>query len=164
MQSQSMFAGILILIAAPLAHAGAITCSLNPTAQGTSGINTPASDVSGVFDADDFSFDIKNQLSEPEQSSATGAATPLNLIRITKKVDGLSSLIFEMAANGASFQSLKCTVNGAPSGFSAAPAAGLTATISDATVTAYKVAKTADEPPKETVTFNFTKIQVTYSK
>jgi type VI secretion system secreted protein Hcp len=158
-----MFIGILILAAAQSAHAGAITCSL--TVPGTSGVSVQANNASGVFDVDDFSFDIKNLSSTAEQSSGSGAGTsPLNSLRITKKVDGVSSLIFQMAVNGASFQSVTCTVNGAESAFGAAPGAGLTATMSNASITGYKVAETTDGKPKETLTLNFTKIEVSYSK
>jgi type VI protein secretion system component Hcp len=69
-----------------------------------------------------------------------------------------------MAVNGASFQLVNRTINGAESAFGAAPGAGLTATKSNATITGYKVAETADGKPKETLTLNFTKIEVSYSK
>jgi type VI protein secretion system component Hcp len=160
MKSQPMFAGILILVAAQLAHAGAITCSLNPAVPGTAGVNVQANDL---FDVDDFSFDIKNPPSAAEQNPGTPASL-FNSLHITKNVDALSSMIFEMAVDGASFQSVNCTVNGAPSAIGAAPSSGFTATLSNATIIAYKVAKTADGKPKETVTLNFTKIQVSYSK
>jgi type VI protein secretion system component Hcp len=160
MKSQPMLAGILILVAAQGAHAGAITCSLNPAVPGTAGVNAQANDV---FEADDFSFDIKNPPSAAEQNSGT-AANVFNSLHITKSVDTLSSMIFEMAVSGASFQSVNCTVSGTQSAFGVAPSAGFTATLSNAAIIAYKVAKTADGKPKETVTLNFSKVEVSYAK
>jgi len=117
---------------------------------------------SGLFEVEDFSFDIEQVLSIGSQSSGAGAGkVTFNPFSITRKVDRSSPMFFKMACAGESFKTVTLGARKAQGGNSA----GGVYLVFQFKLVAVKTLSWSydDEAPKETITFEYGGLLVQYS-
>ena len=120
-----------------------------------------------VFEVEDFSFDVEQQLNIGSQSSGTGAGKiTFNPFSITRKIDKASSIFFEMACAGTAFQTVSLGLRKSSSGGGgdAAKTSGFFFLRFDFKLCAVKTISWShdDESPKEEVTFEYGGLLVRY--
>ena len=121
-----------------------------------------ACDATGLYEVEDFSFDIEQTLNIGSQSTGAGAGkVTFNPFSITRKIDRFSPLLFQASCSGTPYQKvalgLKKSAGGNTSGV-----------IYLAFIFKLVAVKTIswsydDEAPKETTTFEYGGLQVHYS-
>ena len=119
--------------------------------------------VSGLFEIEDFSFDVEQTLNIGSQSTGAGAGKiTFNPFSITRKIDVSSPVLYESACSGTPFRSV---VLGLRKG-SGGTAAGKIFLVFVFKLVAVKTISWAydDESPKETTTFEYGGLQIHYSK
>jgi type VI secretion system secreted protein Hcp len=117
----------------------------------------------GLFEVEDYSFDIEQTLNIGSQSSGAGAGkVTFNPFSITRKIDCASPIFFQMACSGKAFQTV---------GLGIRKSAGNTASGVMYLVFTFKLVavKTIswshdDEAPKETVTLEYGGLNIQYSQ
>ena len=123
----------------------------------------------GLFEVEDYSFDVEQTLNIGSQSSGAGAGKiSFNPFSITRKIDISSAPIFQMACAGTPFKQvglgLRKTTGGSTTGG---------ATVSGAFFLAFTFKLVAvktiswahdDESPKETITFEYGALDVQYAQ
>lgn len=122
-----------------------------------------ASDAKGIFEVEDFSFDIEQVLSIGSQSTGAGAGkVTFNPFSITRKIDKSSPEFYNKACSGTAFKKVA---------LGARKAAGGTQTGGIYLVFSFKLVavKTLawsydDEAPKETITFEYGGLIVSYTQ
>lgn len=116
----------------------------------------------GLFEVEDFSFDIEQVLSIGSQSSGAGAGkVTFNPFSITRKIDKSSPEFFAMACSGTSFKRVTLGARKAQGG----NAAGGIYLVFQFKLVAVKTLSWSydDEAPKETITFEYGGLMVQYS-
>jgi len=124
---------------------------------------TPAFSNKGLFEVEDYSFDIEQTLGIGSQSTGAGAGkVTFNPFSITRKVDKSSPTFFQNACSGKAFKSVYLGMR---------KSAGNEATGAFFLVFQFKLVavKTVgwahdDEAPKETVTFEYGGLLVKYGQ
>jgi type VI secretion system Hcp family effector len=122
---------------------------------------TAALSAKGVFEIEDYSFDIEQTLNIGSQSQGAGAGkVTFNPFSITRKIDKASPLLFQMACSGTAFQSVVLGLRKGAGG----ETAGQFFLRFDFKLVAVKTISWAhdEESPKETVTFEYGGLQVRY--
>ena len=117
----------------------------------------------GLFEVEDFSFDIEQTLNIGSQSSGAGAGkVTFNPFSITRKIDQLSPILFERACSGTPFQRVGLGARKSAGGNTS----GIIYLTFIFKLVAVKTMSYAydDESPKETVTFEYGAVQITYAK
>ena len=116
----------------------------------------------GLFEIEDFSFDIEQVLNIGSQSPGAGAGrVTFNPFSITRKIDKASPVLFEMACSGTPFQQVALGLRkGSGQGVS-----GQIFLVFLFKLVAVKTISWAydDESPKETTTFEYGGLQVHYT-
>lgn len=121
-----------------------------------------ASSAKGLFEVEDFSFDIEQVLSIGSQSSGAGAGkVTFNPFSITRKIDRSSPDFFSMACSGTSFSRVTLGARKAQGGSSA----GGVYLVFQFKLVAVKTLSWSydDEAPKETITFEYGGLLIQYS-
>ncbi len=116
-----------------------------------------------VFEVDDYSFDIEQQLNIGSQSSGAGAGkVQFNPFSITRKIDLASPTFFQMACSGTPFQMVSLALRKSAGG----NMTGKFFLRFDFKLVAVKTIEWAhdDESPKETVTFEYGGMFVRYGQ
>ncbi len=109
---------------------------------------------SGLFEVEDYSFDIEQVLSIGSQSTGAGAGkVTFNPFSITRKIDCASPTFFQMACSGKSFQTVGLGMRKSAGN----QASGVMFLVFTFKLVAVKTVSWAhdDEAPKETVTFEY---------
>ena len=139
--------------------AAADTCTFehsNPAAVST------VSNTGGVFEIDDFSFDIEQTLNIGSQSGGAGAGkVTFNPFQITKQVDSSSPLLFASAITGEAFREVKCVLYGSSTS-NGASSPYLTAIFTNAIISKFKVEGSADGTPRAKFWFQYEKVEWKY--
>ena len=138
-----------------------------PYAFGTSNKGTVPSDGPSVFEIEDFSFDIEQQLNIGSSSSGAGAGKVVfNPFSITRKIDKCSPTFFQMACSGTAFQLVSlCLRKSAGAGTAGAGnTSGVIYLRFDFKLVAVKTISWSydDESPKEEVTMEYGGLMVNY--
>lgn len=124
---------------------------------------TPA----GIFEIEDYSFDIEQTLNIGSQSSGAGAGkVTFNPFSITRKIDVSSPIFFQMACAGQPFKNVSLLLRKSSGGPSGTPmTSGSTFVRFDFKLVAVKTVAWShdDESPKETITFEYGQLQVRYT-
>ena len=116
----------------------------------------------GIFEIEDFSFDVEQTLNIGSQSSGAGAGKiTFNPFSITRKIDRASPLLFQMACSGTAFESVAIGARKASGG----DQSGTIYLVFLFKLVAVKTIGWAydDEAPKETTTFEYGGLQVHYT-
>lgn len=123
----------------------------------------------GIFEIEDFSFDIEQTLNIGSASSGAGAGkVTFNPFSITRKIDKCSPHFFQLACSGTPFQlvtlALRKSAGAGTAG--AGNVSGLIYLRFDFKLVAVKTISWSqdDESPKETVTFEYGGMMVNYSQ
>jgi type VI secretion system secreted protein Hcp len=135
--------------------AAADTCTFESSESGTfsSGANG-----AGTFEIQDFSFDIEQTLNIGSQTGGSGAGkVTFNPFQITKKVDSATPLLFQSAISGAAFHTIRCSFYGPNTS-----KPYLTATLSEAVISKFKVEGNADGTPRAKFWFQYEKVEWQY--
>jgi type VI secretion system secreted protein Hcp len=122
-----------------------------------------ARNKNGLFEVEDFSFDIEQTLNIGSQSTGAGAGkVTFNPFSITRKIDKLSPRLLSMACSGTPFQKVALGSRKAAGG----DTAGVIYLVFLFKLVAVKTISWSydDEAPKETVTFEYGGLQVHYSQ
>jgi len=122
-----------------------------------------AQDEKALFEVEDFSFDIEQVLSIGSQSSGAGAGkVTFNPFSITRKIDKATTDFFSMACSGTAFRRVVLGARKAAGGSSA----GATYLTFCFKLVAVKTMSFSydDESPKETVTFEYGALVVSYAQ
>ncbi|MBO0800302.1 MAG: type VI secretion system tube protein Hcp [Blastocatellia bacterium] len=117
----------------------------------------------GLFEVEDFSFDVEQTLNIGSQSTGAGAGKiTFNPFSITRKIDKLSPTLFQMACAGTPFQKVALGSRKASGGNTS----GIMYLVFCFKLVAVKTISWSydDESPKETVTFEYGGLQVHYSQ
>jgi type VI secretion system secreted protein Hcp len=117
----------------------------------------------GLFEVEDYSFDIEQTLNIGSQSSGTGAGkVTFNAFSITRKIDCASPKFFQMACSGKAFQTVGLGMRKSAGN----DASGVMFLVFTFKLVAVKTVSWAhdDESPKETVTFEYGGLNVQYSQ
>ena len=117
----------------------------------------------GLFEIEDFSFDIEQTLNIGSQSSGAGAGkVTFNPFSITRKIDRFSPRLFEMACSGTPFKFVTLGLRKSAGG----DQSGVIFLVFLFKLVACKTISWSydDESPKETVTFEYGGLQVHYSQ
>jgi type VI secretion system secreted protein Hcp len=117
---------------------------------------------SGLFEVEDYSFDIEQVLNIGSQSTGAGAGkVTFNPFSITRKIDCASPVFFEMACSGKSFQTFGLGLRKSAGN----QASGVMFLAFTFKLVAVKTVSWAhdDESPKETVTFEFGGLAIQYA-
>jgi len=125
-------------------------------------LNGAAGGGSGLFEVEDFSFDIEQVLSIGSQSSGAGAGkVTFNPFSITRKIDRSSPTFFKMSCAGESFQTVTLGARKSQGG----NAAGGVYLVFQFKLVAVKTLSWSydDEAPKETITFEYGGLLIEYS-
>ncbi len=120
-------------------------------------------DNPGLFEIEDFSFDIEQVLNIGSQSTGAGAGkVTFNPFSITRKIDKSSPVLFERACSGTPFQQVVLGLRKSSGG----KATGQIYLVFMFKLVAVKTISWSydDESPKETVTFEYGGLQVHYSQ
>jgi type VI secretion system secreted protein Hcp len=134
---------------------------LDPFTTALKGVTTPYQ--SGLFEVEDYNFDIEQVLNIGSQSAGAGAGkVTFNPFSITRKVDCASPTFFQMACSGKSFQTVGLGIRKA-AGNEASGVMNLAFTFK---LVAVKTVSWAhdDEAPKETVTFEYGALDIQYAQ
>jgi len=157
--SRHLFPAAALLIFFATQPATADTCTFehsDPTGLSAS------SSTSGLFEIDDFSFDIGQTLNIGSQSSGAGAGkVTFNPFQVTKKVDSATPLLLQSAITGAVFREIKCSFYSADAS-TGATIPYLTATLSNAIISRFKVEGSADGTPRAKFWFQYEKVDWKY--
>ena len=119
-------------------------------------------DICGLFEVEDYSFDIEQILSIGSQSSGSGAGkVTFNPFSITRKVDCASPFLFAMSCSGTPFETVGLGIRKSAGNL----AAGVMNIVFTFKLVAVKTLAWAhdDEAPKETVTFEYGALNVDYA-
>ena len=122
-----------------------------------------AQDSSGIFEVEDFSFDIEQVLSIGSQSTGAGAGkVTFNPFSITRKIDKSSPIFFGKACSGTAFKNVVLGARKAAGG----TLAGSVYLVFSFKLVAVKTVSWSydDEAPKETITFEYGGLFVTYNQ
>ena len=114
-----------------------------------------------VFEVDDYAFEVEQTLHIGTQPTGTGAGkVTFHPIRITRKTDKSTPILFQMACSGTAFQTVALVLRKSAGG-SSASAAFLKFTFK---LVAVKTISWAgpDDSQKETVTFEYGGILIEY--
>lgn len=123
-----------------------------------------ASDLKGyaaaqqLFEVDDYSHGMEQQLNIGSQSTGAGAGKPtFNPFSITRKIDKASPTLFDMACSGTAFQQVTLALRKSGGAGASSTSSGLVFLRFDFKLVAIKTIEVAhdDESPKETVTFEY---------
>lgn len=140
---------------------------INPFDQALKGpfIDTPPSGVKrcGLFEVEDYSFDIEQTLNIGSQSTGAGAGkVTFNPFSITRKIDCSSPKFFQMACAGKSFKQVGLGMRKS----AGATTTGLMYLAFTFKLVAVKTVAWAhdDEAPKETVTFEYGGLIIQYAQ
>jgi type VI secretion system secreted protein Hcp len=120
-----------------------------------------------VFEVEDYSFDIEQQLNIGSQSTGAGAGKiTFNPFSITRKIDKSSPLFFQMACAGTPFQTVYLCLRKSAGSAAGDQSSGLIFLRFDFKLVAIKTISWShdDESPKETMTFEYGGLQVRYSQ
>lgn len=116
----------------------------------------------GIFEVEDFSFDVEQTLNIGSQSSGAGAGRiTFNPFSITRKIDRASPRLFEMACSGTSFETVALGARKSSGG----DQSGTIYLVFKFKLVAVKTIGWSydDESPKETTTFEYGGLQVHYT-
>ncbi len=116
----------------------------------------------GLFEVEDFSFDVEQTLNIGSQSSGSGAGKiTFNPFSITRKIDRASPTFFQMACSGTPFKQVALGARKAGGG----KASGSIYLVFMFKLVAVKTISWSydDESPKETVTFEYGGLIVKYN-
>ena len=115
-----------------------------------------------VFSIDDFSLDVAQTLNIGSQSAGAGKVT-FNPFSITRNVDCISPVLFQMACSGTPFETVTLALARSVAG---GPPAGQFIVRFDFKLVAVKTVAWKPDPsgPKEQVTFEYGGLQVRYSQ
>ena len=119
-----------------------------------------------VFEVEDYSFDIEQQLNIGSQSTGAGAGkVTFNPFSITRKIDKTSPLFFQMRA-GTPFQTVYLCIRKAGGTATGDQSSGLIFLRFDFKLVAIKTISYShdDERPKETLTFEYGGLQIRYTQ
>jgi type VI secretion system Hcp family effector len=122
-----------------------------------------ANEAHGLFELEDYSFDIEQVLNIGSQSSGAGAGKiTFNPFSITRKIDIASPRLFENACNGAPFKNVALGLRKSAGGGSA----GVFFLVFTFKLVAVKTISWAhdDESPKETITFEYGGLAIQYAQ
>jgi type VI secretion system Hcp family effector len=139
---------------------------LKTSAQDSPELAKPFADAAaatGLFEVEDYSFDIEQTLGIGSQSTGAGAGkVTFNPFSITRKVDKSSPTFFQNACSGKAFQ----TVNLGMRKSAGNDATGVFFLVFTFKLVAVKTVGWAhdDEAPKETVTFEYGGLIVRYGQ
>jgi type VI secretion system secreted protein Hcp len=117
----------------------------------------------GLFEIEDYSFDIEQVLNIGSQSSGAGAGkVTFNPFSITRKIDCASPRFFQMACSGTPFQTVGLGLRKSAGG----NASGIIFLVFTFKLVAVKTISWAhdDESPKETVTFEYGGLHINYTQ
>jgi type VI secretion system secreted protein Hcp len=117
---------------------------------------------SGLFEIEDYSFDIEQILNIGSQSSGAGAGkVTFNPFSITRKIDCASPTFFQMACSGTPFKTVGLGLRKSAGG----DATGVMYLAFTFKLVAVKTVSWAhdDEAPKETVTFEYGGLIIQYA-
>jgi type VI secretion system secreted protein Hcp len=132
---------------------------ISPFTTAHDGVKSP--NRSGLFEVEDYSFDIEQILAIGSQSSGAGAGkVTFNPFSITRKIDCASPIFFQMACSGTAFKMVGLGMRKSAGG-EATGAMFLTFTFKLVAVKTISWAHD-DEAPKETVTFEYGGLIVKY--
>ncbi len=118
--------------------------------------------VPGLFEIEDFSFDIEQTLNIGSQSTGAGAGrVTFNPFSITRKIDRFSPALFELACSGTPFQMVTLGLRKSAGGNTS----GIIYLVFRFKLVAVKTISWSydDESPKETATFEYGGLQVHYA-
>jgi type VI secretion system secreted protein Hcp len=124
----------------------------------------------GVFEIEDFSFDVEQTLNIGSGGSGAGAGKiTFNPFSITRKIDKCSPIFYQMACSGTPFAWVMLALRKSSGGTGTAgvgASSGLVYLRFDFKLVAVKTIGWAydDESPKETVTFEYGGLMVSYSQ
>jgi type VI protein secretion system component Hcp len=119
----------------------------------------------GLFEIEDYSFDIEQILSIGSQSSGSGAGkVTFNPFSITRKIDCSSPMFFSMACSGTPFAQVGLGLRKSAGASSSGGTSGLMYLAFTFALVAVKTLAWAhdDEAPKETVTFEYGGLNIDY--
>ena len=122
-----------------------------------------ANKKNGLFEVEDYSFDIEQTLNIGSQSTGAGAGrVTFNAFSITRKIDKSSPIFFKMACAGQSFQQVGLGLRKSAGG----NAAGKFFVNFKFSLVAVKTLAWAhdEESPKETITFEYGALLVKYGQ
>ncbi len=118
---------------------------------------------SGIFEVEDFSFDIEQVLSIGSQSTGAGAGkVTFNPFSITRKIDKASPEFFARSCSGTSFQNVVLGARKSTGG----ETSGSIYLVFSFKLVAVKTMSWSydDEAPKETVTFEYGGLFISYQQ
>ena len=118
---------------------------------------------SGLFEVDDYSFDIQQTLNIGSQSSGAGAGkVTFNPFSITRRIDCASPTLFQMSCSGTPFQLVGLGLRKSSGG----AASGVMVLAFTFKLVAVKTISYVhdDEAPKETVTFEYGGLCIQYAQ
>ena len=121
-----------------------------------------ACDEKGLFEIEDFSFDIEQTLNIGSQSTGAGAGkVTFNPFSITRKIDRFSPLLFQASCSGTPYQKVALGLRKSAGGNTS----GIIYLAFIFKLVAVKTISWSydDEAPKETTTFEYGGLQVHYS-
>ena len=131
-------------------------------------MNTPVKLTNGkIFEVEDFSFDIEQTLNIGSASAGAGAGkVTFNPFSITRKVDKVSPLLFQMACSGTPFETVVLALASSAGAETAGGAAGQIFVRFDFKLVAVKTISWGydADSPNERVTFEYGGLQVRYSE
>lgn len=139
---------------------------MKATAQDNKELVTPFTDAfaqKGLFEVEDYSFDIEQTLGIGSQSTGAGAGkVTFNPFSITRKVDKSSPIFFQNACSGKAFKSVFLGMRKSAGN----EATGVFFLVFQFKLVAVKTVGWAhdDEAPKETVTFEYGGLIVKYGQ
>ena len=137
--------------------------SLLASKDGLSAAFAAANDAHGLFEVEDYSFDIEQVLNIGSQSSGAGAGKiTFNPFSITRKIDIVSPLLFQDACTGSPIKNMALGLRKSTGGKSA----GVFFLVFTFKLVAVKTISWAhdDESPKETITFEYGGLVVQYAQ
>jgi len=120
-----------------------------------------AQSAKGLFEVEDFSFDIEQTLNIGSQSTGSGAGkVTFNPFSITRKIDKASPKLFMMACSGTPFSDVRMGLRKSAGGNQS----GIIYLVFCFKLVAVKTISWSydDEAPKETCTFEYGGLQVFY--
>jgi type VI secretion system secreted protein Hcp len=136
---------------------------VDPFVKALTGSNTSKGGrASGLFEVEDYSFDIEQTLNIGSASSGAGAGKiTFNPFSITRKVDRASPIFFQMACSGKSFMTVGLGIRKSAGN----QASGVMFLAFTFKLVAVKTVSWAhdDEAPKETVTFEYGGLAIQYA-
>jgi type VI secretion system Hcp family effector len=148
-------AGLTIFFAAQPVYAD--SCTFTTSQQGA--VSNPVT-KGNTFEIDDFSFDVEQVLNIGSQSSGAGAGkATFSPFQITKKVDVASTQLFQMAITGEAIKSISCSFYCERFGKGVGSEPYLTAVLTNATISRFKVDGTGTGAPQVKFWLNFERIE-----